>query len=282
MDVKAKLLELCKQAIGLNIGNEEEYKLGGSRFGGVPDVPEDFVWPTFTTGDRYYETKERYLSFLAQFNCSELVEFDKEHLLPDHGILSFFYELDTQRWGFDPKDKGCARVYYFEDVSKLAAAVFPSDMDEDFIMPCLKIELKKKDSYPQWEDISEVCPEIRDEDDAEVEKIYEEMGAYNDDENHSQLLGWPNTIQGSMFSECDLVSQGYKLGDGYKDVPKSIRNEAEKSSTDRWMLLFQLDTVETDDFELMWGDCGHIYFFIQKDDLIARRFDKVWLVLQCY
>ena len=65
MDVKAKLLELCKQAIGLNIGNEEEYKLGGSRFGGVPDVPEDFVWPTFTTGDRYYETKERYLSFLV-------------------------------------------------------------------------------------------------------------------------------------------------------------------------------------------------------------------------
>ncbi len=38
MDVKAKLLELCKQAIGLNIGNEEEYKLGGSRFGGVPVV----------------------------------------------------------------------------------------------------------------------------------------------------------------------------------------------------------------------------------------------------
>ena len=152
---------------------------------------------------------------------------------------------------------------------------------EDFIIPCLKIELKKKDSYPQWEDISEVCPEIRDEDDDKVEKIYEEMGAYNDDENHSQLLGWPNTIQGSMFSECDLVSQGYKLGDGYKESPE-YSQRGRKIIHRPLDALFQLDTVETDDFELMWGDCGHIYFFIQKDDLVARRFDKVWLVLQCY
>ena len=48
------------------------------------------------------------------------------------------------------------------------------------------------------------------------------------------------------------------------------------------MLLFQLDTVELGDFELMFGDCGHIYFYITKEDLAARRFDRIWLVLQCY
>ena len=35
-------------------------------------------------------------------------------------------------------------------------------------------------------------------------------------------------------------------------------------------------------FELMFGDCGHIYFYITKEDLAARRFDRIWLVLQCY
>ncbi|MGN0700170.1 MAG: DUF1963 domain-containing protein [Oscillospiraceae bacterium] len=31
----------------------------------------------------------------------------------------------------------------------------------------------------------------------------------------------------------------------------------------------------------MFGDCGHIYFWIRKADLAARNFDNVWLILQC-
>ena len=52
--------------------------------------------------------------------------------------------------------------------------------------------------------------------------------------------------------------------------------------TARRQLLFQLDTVESGGFELMFGDCGHIYFYITKEDLAARRFDRIWLILQCY
>ena len=49
----------------------------------------------------------------------------------------------------------------------------------------------------------------------------------------------------------------------------------------QWMLLFQMGTVESDDYELMFGDCGHIYFWIKKSDLAAKNFDNVWLILQC-
>ena len=96
-------------------------------------------------------------------------------------------------------------------------------------------------------------------------------------ENRSQLLGWPDVIQNSMFNECDLASQGYYLGDGngWNKIPKAIRQQAEETARDRWMLLFQLDTVEQGDFELMFGDCGHIYFYITKEDLAARRFDRI-------
>ena len=31
----------------------------------------------------------------------------------------------------------------------------------------------------------------------------------------------------------------------------------------------------------MFGDCGNIYFWIRKQDLAERRFDKVWCILQC-
>ena len=96
--------------------------------------------------------------------------------------------------------------------------------------------------------------------------------------------GWPDVIQTSMFDECDLVSQGYRLGnpENWNRIPKDIRQQAEETARDRWMLLFQLDTVEQGDFELMFGDCGHIYFYITKEDLAARRFDRIWLILQCY
>ena len=216
--------------------------------------------------------KDRPLTFLAQFNCAELAQFDKEHLLPDHGLLSFFYETDTQCWGYDPNDKGCARVYWFEDMSALSAADFPADMGEDFKFPMVKIQIAQKTSYPSWTDFSEVFPDEKDYDAFDL--VWNEL-TDETPENRSQLLGWPDVIQNSMFSECDLVTQGYYLGNGWLNIPKEVRQRAEETARDRWMLLFQLDTVEQGNFELMFGDCGHIYFYITKEDLAARRFDRM-------
>ena len=104
MNMKEKLESLGRNSIQLKIARKETYKLGATRFGGKPDVPPDFVWPTYEGESYDHVVKDRPLTFLAQFNCEELAQFDKEHLLPDHGLLSFFYETDTQCWGYDPKD----------------------------------------------------------------------------------------------------------------------------------------------------------------------------------
>ena len=245
-------------------------------------MPPDFVWPAYEGESYDHVVKDRPLTFLAQFNCEELAQFDTEHLLPDHGLLSFFYETDTQCWGYDPKDKGCARVYWFEDISTLSAANFPEDMEEDFKFPMVKIKMDSKYSYPSWQDFSEVFPDEEDYDafnSVWAERMEDDS---EETESRSQLLGWPDVIQNSMFSECDLVTQGYYLGNGWVKIPKEVRQRAEDSARDRWVLLFQLDTVEYDDFELMFGDCGHIYFYILKEDLAARRFERIWLILQCY
>lgn len=282
MSIKEKLESLGKNSIKLKIAKKEEYKLGATRFGGRPDVPSGFVWPTFE--DKSYDgvVKDRPLTFLAQFNCEEVAQFDTEQLLPDHGLLSFFYEMDTQCWGFDPKDKGCACVYWFEDITALSAAEFPADMEENFKFPMVKIKLASKTSYPSWEDFSEIFP---DEEDYDVfNSAWEELTGEDaeDLEDCSKLLGWPDVIQNSMFSECDLVTQGYYLGNDGIKIPKEVSQRAEESACDRWMLLFQLDTVECGGFELIFEDCGHIYFYITKEDLAKRRFDRIWLLLQCY
>lgn len=283
MNIKEKLESMAKNSIELKIQDNEVYQLGTTRFGGQPDVPSDFIWPTYMGESYDHVVKERPLSFLAQFNCADFAKYDTEHLLPDHGLLSFFYELDTMCWGFDPKDKGCAQVYWFEDISALSAAEFPADMEEDFILPMVKIALSQKPSYPSWKDFTEAFP---DDDDEAFNTAWEELTGEDAEElpDRSQLLGWPDVIQNSMFEECDIAAKGYYLGnpEGWKKIPKEIRQEAEETAKDRWMLLLQLDTVECDDFELMFGDCGHIYFYITKEDLKARRFDNIWLILQCF
>ena len=282
MSIKEKLESLGKNSVELKIEGNETYKLGATRFGGKPDVPPDFVWPAYEGESYEHVVKNRPLTFLAQFNCEQLAQFDKEHLLPDHGLLSFFYETDTQCWGYDPKDKGCARVYWFEEISTLSAANFPADMEEDFKFPMVKIKMDAKYSYPSWQDFSEVFPDEKDYD--SFDAVWAELMEDNPEEpeNRSQLLGWSFVIQNSMFGECDLVTQGYYLGNGWVKIPKEVRQRAEDSARNRWVLLFQLDTVECDDFELMFGDDGLIYFYITKEDLAAHRFDRIWLVLQCY
>ncbi len=39
-------------------------------------------------------------------------------------------------------------------------------------------------------------------------------------DDRSQLLGWPDVIQNSMFDECDLVTQGYYLGRRLAQYPQ--------------------------------------------------------------
>lgn len=284
-ELKEKLDRLERNSICLTIRNNEKYRKGATRFGGRPDVPPDFLWPTFLKeGYDEEEKKEVPLSFLAQFNLEELADYDTEQLLPPKGLLSFFYELDSQSWGFSPKDKGCARVFWFEDTSSLSPLDFPSDLENEFRLPMLEIKAGKKKSYPSWADFSEIFPEDDDTDERYFDLCQELEGQDSEEYACSQLLGWPDVIQGSMFEECDLVSQGYDLGSSQARmrIPEGIRENAEKTARDRWLLLLQLDTVEQGDFELMFGDCGHIYFFIKKDDLARRCFDNIWLILQCY
>ena len=58
------------------------------------------------------------------------------------------------------------------------------------------------------------------------------------------------------------------------------KNELLKAS-EEWTLLFQLDTVRKNGFELMFGDDGRIFYYIRKDDLKNKNFENIWLILQC-
>lgn len=62
-----------RRMIRLQIGVDGPVIWGRTRFGGQPDVPADFQWPTYVTDTAYDETvKPRPLAFLAQIDCGAL------------------------------------------------------------------------------------------------------------------------------------------------------------------------------------------------------------------
>ncbi|MGM9681101.1 MAG: YwqG family protein [Eubacteriales bacterium] len=276
-----KIKSLSRNSVELTIAGACQNPAGTTHFGGLPDVPADFMWPHFETAT--YEDPQvslRPLAFLCQFDCAELAAYDSDSLLPKSGILSFFYEYASQRWGFDPDDRGCARVFYFPDRSLCRPAALPENLPDFCRFPCMTIGMKAKVSYPEYDDFRML---VRDSDDDEFDRICGEMNIEPPD-NCSKLLGWANLLQSNITEECELTAHGYYLGDhtSWEQIPAEIRQDAEENSPKEWLLLLQLDRVEGDDgFDLMFGDCGRLYFYIRKVDLAAGRFDRIGFALQC-
>lgn len=271
MNLNLVFNEIKKNAIKVDFKTKckKELPLGTSKFGGNPDVPTDFEWFYYKGQDSFGEIKSRPLSFLAQINCKEVRKYDKDNLLPQKGMIYFFYELSTMTWGSYPHDKGSARVFYFDgDITELKRTDFPDDLQEKFKLPEMKLDFSKKYDLPDYEEFIKIY-DYKDWD------KYDEMRSFNgymQNESAGKLLGYADLIQGEMLLNCEMV-----LMENYNcDISQITPDELNE-----WQLLFQLDSVTTDDFELMFGDCGRIYFYIRKEDLKNCNFDNCWLILQC-
>lgn len=309
--LKQQIESLCKNKIHIKIHTAQtDIDIGQSKFGGKPHLPKDFQWYYYNGEGLDKKIKNRPLSFLAQINCREIHFFDKDNLLPAEGILYFFYELDTMSWGYDPRDVGSARVYYFSgSEQELIETEFPEDLEEDYRMPEFAVEFSSVISMPDYQEAEDLldnqqqsdfdglhsrygmdinCTEQEDLDgeaDFDIydtyEEIRKELGYEPPSDTLTGLLGYAELIQNPIPMECELVSNGFYAGRGWPKMSEKEKTNLIENMKE-WVLLFQLDTVEIGDFCLMFGDCGSIYYYIRRQDLENLRFDKVWLVLQCY
>ena len=312
----AKLLKPM-QKTSIRISYDENFNgecpVGRSKIGGKPDLPLDFQWYYFR-GKSYEETiaslppgahkyinreDARYnadlpLSFLAQINCEEIREFDKDKLLPSTGMLYFFYEIETMTWGFSG-DKGGARVYYYSgSVSDLYRTDFPLDLKEEFILPEMPVAFSSKIELPDFEEFVEWHNEYSHEgpgnnywnryDESRIELGMEKNYDSQEEASINKLLGYADLVQGGMLLECEAATSGvelYSIRGGYSEkISKETLRQLKENCT-KWRLLFQLDSIQTKNYEMLWGDVGRIYFYINIDDLSKQNFDNCWLILQC-
>jgi uncharacterized protein YwqG len=242
---------------------------GKSHQGGMPDLPAGFQWP---------EHSGRPLDFLLQVNCAETAEFDLEIALPQAGLLTFFYDLEEQPWGYDPDDLDGYKVAYFEDSSDLWLHPIPAQSKH---LPTCALQFSACLTAPSpWSRAYENLLSKMAFTPEEEDNYFEFIGKLNEMADlkggQHRLLGYSANLQGDMQLEAQLVTHGINCGgpEGYR----SAQAKALEAGADDWRLLLQIDSDRT--ANLTWGDAGMLYFWIRQEDLRARAFERVWMELQ--
>lgn len=252
--------------VELNPTTDDEIEIGKSKMGGKPDLPKSIQW--FQN-----KTTNKPMSFIAQLNFADVKPFDTDNKLPEKGILYLFYDLEEMPWGYDPKDAVGKEVFYFDgDIADLERRETPDNIEEENVFMPASLIFKNEMEIPDaW---SSICDfELSDEEYDRYWEIKEEF-----DGIHNKVLGHSNVIQNGMELESELVTNGLYCGNasGYED-PK--RKELEKN-IGNWNLLLQIDSNE--EIDMMWGDSGRIYLWINDENLKNKKFENSWLILQCY
>lgn len=239
-----------------------------TKVGGVPDLPDASLWPTFDG---------KHLAFLMQVNLEEMHALLPDSGLPESGMLYFFCEPVEPQWGFDPKDKGRSRVIYVEALPREAARLdFPKDLPKEGRYKEYPLHGKNAESLPNPVDL----PSWEKLNDADMDTLFDWYDTLREDEAPlHQVAGYPCQIQDDMRLECQLASNGIYCGDedGGENDPRA---KALAPGANDWRLLLQIDS--DDAAGMMWGDAGMLYFWIKEDDLKNRRFENAWMILQCY
>ena len=221
---------------------------GCSKYGGRPDVADDFQWPHDNSG--------RPLSLLLQIDCADLAPLDHEGLLPASGHLYFFYELSKMYR--DGQNNNVRVIYNDKPSSQLLPLDYPVNLDKKHQLQECRLQYTRCKSLPRFEDLGHLTKKpSNDEDESEYFDTFYRL--------YDKFWKGVGPI-GKMLGYADLI---------HGPIVKDLSNEVlllELYSSEIW----KEDNKMPHDLPLG----GYIYFYITREDLQARRFDSIKFALQ--
>lgn len=243
--------------------DESRLNTGASKLGGHPDLPGGVNWPAW---------KGLPQSFIAQIRLDEVKQYDAGGLLPQTGMLWFFYDAQQQTYGADPADRGGWSILYQEDAAQLQRAAAPAVLPASAQFRACSIRFASEVTLSQTPQLDISSFDWT----ADEQKRYEQLLSTfpNPDDHaalHHRLLGFPNTVQDDMRLQCQLVSHGITDESDPRAAPL-------KQGAMGWQLLLQVDSDEQ--AGMQWADQGLLYYWMTRSDLQGRHFDSSWLILQ--
>ncbi len=172
---------------------------GVSKLFGEPDVTdaENFEIPTY---DCYGDDFD--MTFMCQINCAELAPFDDDSMLPDHGMLYFFYNMAEMP--ATPNILDAASVIYDEAVGELEKLELCDEEGEDISLPELKLDFTHESN-----DVHALLPEMLElSDDFE----YEEDDVFGTDEETDEQRSDDIILLQIDSFETDDITVDFKGG----------------------------------------------------------------------
>jgi uncharacterized protein YwqG len=259
-DVVRRVADAVRPSIRLTSSLDASESLGACRLGGLPDLPADVSWPTFPNPD--YGDRECPYHFLMQIDLAAVRPFDARGLLPRAGHLFFFCHWQDGGNNFDWAGEE-SMVVFAEPGAALRRAEHPGET-EDFRV------FRPKGLTPavQW-----MVP-------APCEAGFEPWGGPNYDINAT-----PWAFFEELESRIERVG-AFAAGRlprhrllGYADFIQS------PGVGDNTELLAQVDTdpgcgLPRQPDDMLWGDCGMVYFLIDHDALAERRFHRAFSTIE--
>jgi uncharacterized protein YwqG len=237
--------------------------VGGSRYGGVPDLPDDVPWPRWTDP----QGRDRPLSFFAQVDVADAQEPSLQLGLPPAGVLMFFCDFSFDGiegiFGYDREDAGGFRVLHVAepaarsevpegvvtDTPHALAPILVTTVPDPLALEVHGLDVDR-DVITRWYAAAEQL-------DAETARRAEPLRPLV----RHQLGGHSRAVQGSPEAECAHASGAGRAEDR------------------RWRLLLQLDTCPS--LGTDWGGGGTLYWTAPHEALGRRDYDRGWFVMQC-
>jgi hypothetical protein len=96
-----------------------------------------------------------------------------------------------------------------------------------------------------------------------------------------QVGGTAFSIQEPVEAECVKFVGHAPKRRGRRRGPEMYGPSTEQlARAGEWQLVLQIDSDIRVGME--WGDVGRLYLRVRKHDLAASRFDRCWMIMQCY
>ena len=244
-----------------------------TRFGGAPLLAPGVEWPRSDRGP---------LSFLSQIDFREMRGFGGDGLvLPTDGVLTFFYDVEEQPWGYDPSHSSGWALSYAPDSARAIDVESPHGaipFDVEPLAPTTAQTLPWPSDLAlrSFSELPERAPWAR-EYKAFVESFtIAQAPMLAIGPGRQQIGGHAQWLDGDGRLTAELASSGIHAGSDRGRWSSNDLHRAEAGAAD-WQLLWQL---EPHDDRFTWVEMGTIYVLLKKQDLAARRFDRAWVVFQ--
>lgn len=269
MDLKEYIYQNIKNSIKITTLEEEDYsEVGSTRIAGYPDVPDGFIWPKTKDGE--------FMTFIAQLNMIEISKYDVENILPKQGILYFFIGRDEPAYDIEHK------VIYIEhnENIKLMEIEETTILEDDY-----KCEFKPfKASANSSLDIPNYAYmdyDIIDNSDSYFDMQEQIKG--RDNNYIGCISGYPEGQHDDVELEAALkiiLNENYNYSLREKDkLIKYFNGDMDKTDEEINNIYMLLEINSDSKVGFQWWDCGYIHFFIRKEDLINKDFNRTYLSL---